>query len=68
MVPATREAPTLIRSVRRSRAVALAALRGAVCSELLYSQMDGYDSQIEEIMPALLYNCLNVPVVELHDQ
>lgn len=51
-----------------SRAIALDALKGAVSSELLYSQTDAYDSQIEEIMPALLYNCLNVPIEELHQQ
>lgn len=37
-------------------------------SELLYSQASHYDAQIEEIVPALLFNCLNVPTTELHEQ
>jgi hypothetical protein len=51
-----------------SRSIALAAIKGAVASELLYSPASDYDSQIEEIIPALLFNCLNVPVTELHEQ
>ena len=51
-----------------SREIALTALKGAVASELLYAQASQYDSQIEEIVPALLYNCLDIPTAELHEQ
>ncbi|KAM0793783.1 hypothetical protein ACM66B_001201 [Microbotryomycetes sp. NB124-2] len=49
-----------------SRMVALKALQAAVKSELLYSSTYAYDSQIEEIVPGLLYNCLDSPTDDLH--
>ncbi|KAK4050376.1 plasma membrane localization protein [Microbotryomycetes sp. JL201] len=49
-----------------SRMVALEALNAAVRSELLYSSTYGYDSQIEEIVPGLLYNCLDSSTDELN--
>ncbi|KAK4052228.1 plasma membrane localization protein [Microbotryomycetes sp. JL221] len=49
-----------------SRIVALQALHSAVKSELLYSSTYAYDSQIEEIVPGLLYNCLDSSAEDLH--
>ena len=50
-----------------SRWIALAALEGAISSEVLYAPASDYESQINQIVPALLFNCLKVPIPELRD-
>lgn len=51
-----------------SRWIALSALEGAVTSELLYAAACDYGSQIRLIVPALLYNCVELPVPELRQK
>ncbi|KAM0752979.1 hypothetical protein T439DRAFT_323596 [Meredithblackwellia eburnea MCA 4105] len=48
-----------------SRWIALSALDGAVASELLYAAASDYEGQIRLIVPALFYNCIDLPVPEL---
>jgi hypothetical protein len=50
-----------------SRWIALAALDGAVASSVLYAPSSNYDAQIELIVPAILFNCLEAPVSELQE-
>lgn len=52
----------------RSRWIALAAIEGAVSSEALYAAASDYDSQISQIVPALLFNCLRVSISELQQE
>ncbi|GAA5957384.1 hypothetical protein JCM21900_006882 [Sporobolomyces salmonicolor] len=51
-----------------SRYIALKALEAAARSDLLYTTASDYDRQIEELAPALLCNCLDVPVQDLRKQ
>ncbi|BGP36189.1 plasma membrane localization protein [Rhodotorula kratochvilovae] len=51
----------------QSRFVALKALNGAARSEYLYSTGSDYDSQVEELVPALLRNCLDADVDDLRE-
>lgn len=54
----------------RSRYIALKALDGAVKSEFLVTaaSVQDYDRQVEEIVPALLWNLVETDVVELRNQ
>ncbi|BGP21202.1 cellular morphogenesis-related protein [Rhodotorula toruloides] len=51
-----------------SRYVALKALEGAAKSEFLYTTGGHYDTQVGEIVPALLSNLADVPVEDLRDE
>ncbi|GAA5865100.1 hypothetical protein JCM1840_005740 [Sporobolomyces johnsonii] len=51
-----------------SRYIALKAVEAAARSDLLYTTASDYDRQIDELAPALLCNCLDVPVQELRKQ
>lgn len=54
--------------LRRSRYVALKALEGAAKSEFLYTTGGDYDTQVGEIVPALLSNLADVSVEDLRDE
>lgn len=49
----------------RTRRLALLGLEAACLSELLRSPTSDYDGQVQMVLPALLYNCSNVPIDEL---
>jgi len=49
----------------RSRFIALKALDGAARSEYLYATGGEYDRQVEELVPALLRNCLDTDIHDL---
>lgn len=58
----------LTTSRARSRFVALKALDGAARSEYLYATGGEYDRQVEELVPALLRNCLDTDISEMRKQ
>ncbi|GAA6047481.1 hypothetical protein JCM3770_005768 [Rhodotorula araucariae] len=50
-----------------SRFVALKALNGAARSEYLYTTGSDFESQVEELVPALLRNCLDADIDDLRE-
>lgn len=49
----------------KSRLAALHAIEGAVASEIMYSAAADFKPQINNVMPAIMQNCMRTTVAEL---